>query len=82
MRVGSRQVLHLHQPSGPAPGTIRPIELEQTTDAVIITGTGLYRVVLFRARLCKLLPDLQHPLYVSRIAVTAQQIGYSGLCEA
>ena len=81
LRVGSRQVLHLNQTSGPPACTVGSVKLEQATDAVVIAHARLYRVVLFCGGFSQLLPDLQHTLYVLRIAVLCHQIGHCGLCK-
>ena len=61
VNVCSWEVLGLHNASGPAPGPVRPVELQDAANPTIRADCGLYGVVFFRAGLSQLLPDLQHP---------------------
>ena len=73
--------MHLHQPPGPAPGPVGPVELEQPPDPAILADGGLYGVILFGGGLAQLLAYLQHPAHLGAVIVTAQQAGHRVLSQ-
>ena len=81
LRVGPGQVLHLHQPPGPPPGPVRPVELEQAPDPAVLADGGLNGVILLGGCLAQLLPDFQHPAHLGAVIVTAQQAGHRVLSQ-
>ena len=79
--VRPRQVLHLHQASGPAAGAVGAVELQQPPHTAVVADGCFDGVVLLGAGLSELLPDLQHPLHLRAVAVTAEQAGDGVLPE-
>ena len=58
-----REVLHLHQPAGPAASAVGTVELGQPARAVVGAHAAQHGVVLRDTGLGQLLADLQHALH-------------------
>ena len=65
--VGPGEVLHLDEPAGPAPGTVRTVKLEKPPRPAVLSHCPLHRLVFGGGGLPQLLPELQHPgrLFIS-----------------
>ncbi len=74
VNIVTRQVLHLHEPSGPSSRTAGPIELQEPAHPAIITQRILHGLVLLHRGLCHLLTYPKHSLYVIGSGFLSQEV--------